>query len=356
MKVIILAPTPPPVGGIASWTVRMLNVSLKNGWEIQVVDEKLIGGREVFGDNSRKRIFIEAKRCINIWKNLWKALNDNNAKIVHSCIPAGTFSMIREYVCAIITKIKRKKFIIHYRCTIQNICNNKFSILVFKLLTNISDLVIVLNKQSVNFVKKHSKSRVVLIPNFIEKTAIINGNSKVISKQAKRILYVGGVIKTKGCFDIISVAKEFPNMQFRLVGNPSSEILNLSIPNNVTLCGEMTKDEVKIEYCNADIFMFVTYFSGEGFSNSLLEPMAHGIPCIATDWAANKDMLENRGGIIVKVRDIKAMANAINILKDDANLRQEQSLWNVDKVKNYYIDSVITDMYVEQYEKLIKIS
>lgn len=29
MKVILLAPTSPPVGGIAMWTVRMMNSNLK---------------------------------------------------------------------------------------------------------------------------------------------------------------------------------------------------------------------------------------------------------------------------------------------------------------------------------------
>ena len=40
MKVVLLAQTPPPHGGIAGWTERMLKARLKNGWEVVVVDEK----------------------------------------------------------------------------------------------------------------------------------------------------------------------------------------------------------------------------------------------------------------------------------------------------------------------------
>lgn len=108
MKVILLAPTPPPAGGIASWTVRMQNASLKNGWKVEVIDEKLIGNRDVFGNKIKRRLLVEMKRCFHIWRQLWKALKDDDAKIVHSCIPASTTGMFREYICALITQIRKK--------------------------------------------------------------------------------------------------------------------------------------------------------------------------------------------------------------------------------------------------------
>ena len=46
-KVVLLAPTPPPIGGIASWTNRMLMSKLPDGWQIGVVDEKIIGERTI---------------------------------------------------------------------------------------------------------------------------------------------------------------------------------------------------------------------------------------------------------------------------------------------------------------------
>ena len=41
MNVVLLAPTPPPYGGIAVWTDRMKKAKLKNGWKVKVVDEKI---------------------------------------------------------------------------------------------------------------------------------------------------------------------------------------------------------------------------------------------------------------------------------------------------------------------------
>ena len=73
-SVVLLAPTPPPIGGIAQWTVRMMNATLKHGWKVEVVDEKIVGKREVFGDKVKHNIKDEAIRCFNIWNGLRKCL------------------------------------------------------------------------------------------------------------------------------------------------------------------------------------------------------------------------------------------------------------------------------------------
>ena len=354
MKVILLAPTPPPAGGIAAWTLRMQSVKLKNGWEVIVVDEKVRGNRDVFGENSEKNIFVEIKRCCCIWKELWENLYDDEVKIVHSCIPAVTAGMLREWFCAVLTKTRGKKFIIHFRCTLPNMVKSKIGMFMLKLLVNISDLAIVLNKDSLDFVKKYCKTNAILIPNFIEKGEIFSGNEKIITEKVQRILYVGNVVETKGCCDIIKVAEKFPKIQFRLVGKPENKIVDMLKPLNVILLGEKYKLDVKKELDEADLFMFVTYFPGEGFSNALAEAMAAGLPCIVSDWAANKDMIENKGGIVVPVKDTDAMIDAINKLIENKQLRQKQSKWNIDKIISNYIDDIVTDMYVDEYENLLK--
>ena len=132
MKVILLAPTPPPAGGIAGWTERMLHAELKDGWEVLVVDEKVSGGRQVFGKEGRKNLWDEAKRCFRIWHDLRMKLRDPDVKVVHSCIPSMTPSMLRELVCASITHARGRKFIIHFRCTVPNTTKGRLGRLVLK--------------------------------------------------------------------------------------------------------------------------------------------------------------------------------------------------------------------------------
>ena len=62
--------------------------------------------------------------------------------------------------------------------------------------------------------------------------------------------------------------------------------------------------------------VFVLPSEIEGFSLALLEAMARGIPCIATDAGGNREALEAESGIVVPARDPAALAAAIARLLD----------------------------------------
>ena len=354
MKAVLLAPLPPPSGGIASWAKRMQTAKLKNDWNVVIVDEKVIGGRDIFGANMRKNIPTEMKRCLKIWGDLWKTLNDHEVKVVHSNIPSGFTGMLREIICAFISKLRGRKFIIHYRCTIPNMVKGKKSKIVFKVLTDLSDACIVLNTPSEKFVRNYSNTPAYLIPNFVSPTEMnpINSDSKKINDKIKAV-YVGGVIEEKGCLDIIEAAKKLRSIEFRLVGSVAPEIKNAEIPENVILCGEVDKQGVQKELAQADIFLFMTKYYGEGFSNALAEAMFAGLPCIVSDWAANADMIENSGGVVVDVHDIKGLCNAIQALAESEELRHKMGRWNIEKVKKYYVEEQVTSQYVDLYEKVV---
>lgn len=352
MKVILLAPTPPPAGGIAGWTKRMMQAHLKNGWQITVVDEKVIDGREVFGTENKKKLHVEIKRCLRIWTELWKTLSEPEAKIVHSCIPSATLSMLREYVCALITKLRHRTFIIHFRCTVPNTTKGRFGNWLLKRMCNISDMVMVLNGQTLDYVQPMSRTPITLIPNFIDAEEM--QQQREIRNELKNIVYVGGVIAEKGCLEIIEAAKAHPEITFRLVGRADESVTNAAkeVPN-VMLVGTKDRQSVQQELAEADAFMFLSYFYGEGFSNALAEAMAAGLPCIVTDWAANADMIEDKGGVVIPVRCAEKAIEAIEAIKSQS-VRQQMSHFNQEKIRRCYSAEVVLDMYVNVYERCLR--
>ncbi len=349
MKVAILAPLPPPPGGIASWMKRMLKAQLKNGWEIVHIDESGTGKRKVFSAASKRNFLDEFKRSKRIWKDLKNALKDPDIKVVHSCIPSSNFAMMREYICARITKKRGRKFIIHYRCTISAYTKGKIGYFIFKKITDLADVAMVLNSDSKETVEKHSKTKALIIPNFVNANDVSKKGEKEISDTVTTTLFVGGVVPKKGCNQLLDAAKHFPDITFRLVGNVGTEFND--IPENFILTGERTKAEVEEEMKNADLFIFPSW--SEGFSNALAEAMAKGLPCIATNLSANCDMLQNKGGVIIPVNDSEALINAVGKLKDDKELRKSMSDFNIDKVSTYYTDKAVLDQYVDVYESLL---
>lgn len=353
MKVVLLAPTPPPAGGIASWTVRMMNAQLKNGWKVAVVDEKTIGNRQVFGEANKRNFFDEIKRCFGIWSKLNGELKDHEAKVVHSCIPSVTFAMIREYICACITHLHKRKFIIHFRCTVPNTTKGKIGNFILKKLCDKSDMIMILNNQTEEYLSHITKTPRVLIPNFISNDEI--DPDYEVRTEMKTVTYIGGVIETKGAYDILKIAERLTDLQFRLVGKSDGNIEEYAKQQgikNVVFTGPVDKEGVKQELKNADVFLFMTYFYGEGFSNSLAEAMAMGLPCVVTDWAANADMIGETGGAVVAVKDVDAAVEAINSMRP-LEIREAQSSANIKKVKDFYVDTVVLDQYVDAYESIM---
>lgn len=351
MKVILLAPTPPPIGGIAIWTERMMNAKLKHNWCIEVVDEKIIGARQVFGDKTKYNYLLEIKRCFKIWSDLKHACKDTEVRIVHSCIPANTKSILREYICACIAKRFKRKFIVHFRCTVPNAVHGWINKKLVKLICDKSDCVIVLNTKSLEYVKQLSNTFIQLIPNFVEFSEIEETHE--INEKIKTVLYAGGVIDSKGCLDLIEVAKVFPDIEFKMIGNPSKSIkIAAEKVHNVNLVGEKKHDVIHEEMKKADIFAFLSYYNGEGFSNSLVEAMACGLPCIVTDWAANKDMIEDKGGEVVSIKSPQKAIDALRKMMP-MNIRKIQSEFNIKKVKLMYNSEIVLEQYVDCYESIL---
>lgn len=350
-KVVLLAPTPPPVGGIAIWTSRMLKAKLEGDWQVAVVDEKILGKREVFGDKTKRDLLMEVKRCLRIWRDLKRELKDPDTKVVHACIPANTLPILREYVSACITKWHKRKFIVHFRCTVPNMVKSRFNRFMLKRICNRSDCIMLLNQQSVDFVSALTQTPIRLIPNFVDGAEIVEAHE--IREKLTRVLYVGGVIETKGCSDLLEVAKQFPEVEFRFVGKPEEKIARKAqqLPN-VSMPGVMDRQQLRQEYAKADVFAFLTYFAGEGFSNALAEAMAAGLPCLVTDWSANKDMIEDKGGFVVP---IKAPEQAAQMLQKmmSAEVRQAQSAFNIEKIKTAYADETVLRQYVDCYESVL---
>ena len=116
--------------------------------------------------------------------------------------------------------------------------------------------------------------------------------------------------------------------------------------------GQLDRASVKEELMKADVFLFMTYFRGEGFSNALCEAMAAGLPCVVTDWAANADMVGDDGGVVVPVKDVDKAVEAIRSMLDPKT-RRVMSESNISKVQSKYLEPIVINQYVDGYNELL---
>ena len=125
-------------------------------------------------------------------------------------------------------------------------------------------------------------------------------------------------------------SQENPEYTLEIYGRGEDEpqlislIHDLSMDDKILLKGY--SHNIYQEMNRSEIFALSSDF--EGVSNSMLEAMAMGLPCVVTDCPPGgaKEVIESgRNGILVPVGDDQAMSEAFKQLSDDSSLAKSLS-------------------------------
>jgi glycosyltransferase involved in cell wall biosynthesis len=131
-------------------------------------------------------------------------------------------------------------------------------------------------------------SNVVLLENTVPETFCPGPKDPKMSREVPVVLYCGAVGKPKGT-DILIPAVRGLACELWLVGSVAPTFQAKS--ENAVFWG--TQCDTVPFYRSADLFVLPS--RSEGMSMALLEAMATGLPCIASDIQANRDTLRGAG-------------------------------------------------------------
>lgn len=348
MKVLLISPLPPPLGGIAKWTEKYLSYCKDNGIDVSVVNIALVGSRSK-QINNKKIISDEIVRTKRILSDLKAAVATDSFDIVHLNTSCSKFGIVRDYLCSLVVKRKKLPLVLQCHCDVKNHMRNKVSYFFFRKMVGLSDVVLTLSSRSFEFVNEILPGRAVMVPNFVEASML--DLDYEVRNELKNAVFVGHVNKDKGCAEILEAAKQLSDCHFTFVGPVSLEIAQIKCPDNVEMVGEKSREEVEHYLHNADVFVFPSY--SEGFSLALVEAMAVGLPCIVTDVGANKDMIENDGGIVISVNNEKELIDAVNTIRP-VEIRRKMSFWNRKKTKEFYLIDKVAGILFDIYSRLLE--
>lgn len=114
-----------------------------------------------------------------------------------------------------------------------------------------------------------------------------------------------------------------------------TRVAELGLEGRVELPGYSDYAHAPQVYRRGDLFVSPTY--SEGFSNTLLEAMATGLPIVSTRAVGVVDCLEDgRDALLVPPRDAGALAQAITRMLDDAPLRRRLARTALEEVRELY--------------------
>ena len=349
IELLLVSPqTEKSKGGIAVWTDMFIRNCNQHEISCDLLNIATIGKRAEMG-NAKRNLFDEFIRTKSIFSNLKRMLRGKTYNVAHVNTSCGNFGLIRDYMTVL--KIKKKqplcKVIVHFHCDIETWCQSSVSRFFLSRMLKISDVAMVLNERNYRYLYDGYGICSEIVSNFID-TDVLRKEPKNISPEIKDALFVGYVRPDKGIRELYDLAQRAPDITFHLAGEIHDEVQSWDKPRNVILCGKKDHSDVLAEMDKADVFVFLSH--SEGFSIALLEAMSRGLPCIATDVGANKEMLESKGGVIVPPQDVDAASAALESI-NDPRLRSEMSEWNIEKVRSCYIAQSVLSKITEVYKK-----
>lgn len=146
-------------------------------------------------------------------------------------------------------------------------------------------------------------------------------------------IYAGRLVGWKGLvYSIRALAKAKSvgiSLKFLIIGDgPEEKVLRklaerLGVSERIIFHPAMSHDELPIWWASADIGMFAS-IGDEGFSNSVAEALASGLPVIATAFSGNPETVGNEEtcGYLVPPEDVDAIAEKLELLVVSPELRR----------------------------------
>lgn len=94
------------------------------------------------------------------------------------------------------------------------------------------------------------------------------------------------------------------------------------------------------------VMLFPTFYHGEGFPGNVVDAYNAALPMIATDWNYNADVIrDGYNGILVPVKDAKAMCDALIDLYQDRQRAYEIAMNNLKTAEEYQPEKVLAKFY-----------
>ena len=178
-----------------------------------------------------------------------------------------------------------------------------------------------------------------------------------LARDAKVIISVGEHSKRKNHQAILRAAAKLPDVQVLLCGwGEGLEKLKtlageLNIADRVHFLG--FRKDVPSVLRAADVYVFPSLH--EGLPVALMEAMAAGLPCVASDVRGCSDLIEpEEGGFLNPPMDWEGMARDLQLLLDDEAMRSRMGRHNRMVMEQYALPSVLEQMAALYHQQLNK--
>jgi glycosyltransferase involved in cell wall biosynthesis len=369
MKVLLIAPSPPPAGGIETVTNNLVKFFHTNRDGNQLV---LYNTSHPFRPVTNQSLIIRLytgiidslKTYIHVIRIIKKDLPD----ILHLASSAS-LSLIKDIFIVKAANHQRIPIVLHWHFgripDLKKKRNWEWKLLL-KVIRK-STLSVAIDNKSYRALTEAGCSNAVCIPNplaqEIEQKALqCYGNHD--QRYQNRIIFVGHIIKNKGVFELVEACTQIIGInELILIGpyeeNVQKELTRIARQRNdgawLKFTGELNMDQVLDYMVHSPVLALPSYT--EGFPMVIIEAMAMGCAVIATDVGAIPEIL-NIGtklpcGICIPPQKVDSLREAILELIENQSESETFGRRGMERVLNTYTMEKVFRLYRAAWENAL---
>lgn len=212
-----------------------------------------------------------------------------------------------------------------------------------------------MNKYDYHILKKINKKTYHINGVGVE-TSLFDYKIRNIESNKKNIIFIGRLIKRKGIFEFLEIAKNERGKKynFLIYGDGDDNIKDkiykfTKKTNNISYVGY--KNYINEIFENAFIFLFPSKYT-EGIPRVIMESMLYGVPVIASKIRGNKDIVKNGyNGYLFEFNNnyIEHIYSLIDKIDSD----EKQRRYIIKNAKKCIYDKYSTEMIKKEYKYII---
>jgi rhamnosyl/mannosyltransferase len=179
---------------------------------------------------------------------------------------------------------------------------------------------------------------------------------------APRAIFIGRLLPYKGVDVLLRALERVPDLKLDIVGTgPERPRLRtlaqaLAVSDRVRGWGEYPDDDLPRRMADADFLVLPSVTVQEMFGLVVLEAMAAGRPVITTALpsAVREVNVPGTTGLEVPLRDVGALANALDTLAHDRALCWRLGQAGQRRVAEHFTREMMAERYVQLYDRILK--
>ena len=361
-KVLFIMHMPPPIHG-AAMVGQYIHDSkiINNEFECHYINLATSEKLSEIGKFNGRKIFNFVRLISQTLKRIYKT----KPNLIYITPNAKGGAFIKDFIIVQCAKIVNHNIVVHYHNKgVSSFQNKPFYHLLYRsFFKNIK--VILLAEPLYDDIKKyvHRKNVFICANGIPDKNKDVQIGQEVLTPT---ILFLSNMMEEKGVYELLEACKilkekghvfkcifvgawkDISEEDFR------QKCIDDELNEFVCALGPKYGEEKNDFLRNSDVFVFPTYYHNECFPLVLLEAMSYGKACISTNIAGIPSIIDDqKTGVLIKPNDSIELANSIEFLLKDSELRKKMGKEGRKKFEREFTLECFEKRFVEIIKEIV---